>query len=335
MKVSIIVPVYNTGAYLSDCIRSICAQTHTDLQIVMVDDGSEPVTARLCDELASADPRITLIHKANEGVSIARNAGLAVASGDLIGFVDSDDTIQPGMIERLVSALEQNNADIAMCDATTITPGRPDEPDTIPLLKESCVLERKDITPAMLTLLAGSAWRCVYRRTDMLAEQAKFPTGIKFSEDRIFNIIAMGLARRIAYVKESYYNRLIRMGSACFRFYPDMTSQLEKMRVKLLDAVRNYWGNNYIPAYEQQIAAQILFVVTNFTSLYNGMPFRQQSVAIKSHCQSAELQECMFNSGRSDFRSWLYLKCHYRLLALTGLLTNIYHRICHKGLYQR
>lgn len=333
--VSVIIPIYNTGEYLRSCIQSICNQTYSDLQIIMIDDGSDGETSGICDEIAATDSRICVIHKDNEGVSIARNAALDIAEGDIICFVDSDDTIQPNMIGTLANELHRTGAQIAMCDATTITPGKPDERDTIPGIASSCLLEKSDITPAMLTLLAGSAWRCAYKRTDMLSRYGKFPTGIKFSEDRIFNIIAMGLAKQIVYVKKSYYNRLIRAGSACFRFYPDMTGQISKMRDVMLQSVMNYWGEKYVKAFEKQIAGQIHYAVTNYTAPSNGLTFIQKSKAIRELCDNSDIRQCIADSDCTDIRSRMILKGNYRLLTLFGLLTNKYHKLCKIGQYQQ
>lgn len=335
LRVSVIIPVYNTGEYLRGCIASICNQTYRELQIIIIDDGSEAATARICDELAAIDSRIEVVHKPNEGVSAARNDGLALANGDVICFVDSDDTISEEMIEKLNRRLNETGADIAMCDAVTLRPGRPDEPDTIPDFRESCVISANELPPAMLTRLAGSACRCAYRRTDMPLAELRFPVGIKFSEDRIFNIAAMGLAKKIAYIKEPLYNRLIRPGSACFRFYADMTEQIVKMRSVLLDTVAQYWGPGYLKAYEDQIADQILYAVTNYSAPYNPASVKEKISSIKNLCNNAAIRECIENSGKSDLRSRLILAQAPRRLFAIGVMVNFIHRICRKGQYQQ
>ena len=333
--VSVIIPIYNTGKYLYPCLESVCKQTYEDLQILMIDDGSNAETAKICDEISLKDSRIEVIHKHNEGVSIARNIGLSVAKGDIVCFVDSDDTIEPNMIGQLVYTLNQSGSDIAICDAITLFPDSSTEPDTIAVLEESCVLKKSEISPAMLTQLAGSAWRCAYRRTDMFSGLAKFPVGIKFSEDRIFNIIAMGLADRIAYIKEPFYNRLIRKGSACFRYYPDMTEQIVKLRRVLLDSIKQYWGTEYSAVYESQIAGQIRYAITNYTAPYSQLSLSRKIEQIKMLCSNHDIRECVGNSGASDIRSRLILSRRYILLTLLGFLTNKYHQLCKIGQYRQ
>ena len=103
-KVSIVVPVYNTEAYLSACVESLLHQTHSDLELLFVDDGSTDGSAAILDAYAKRDPRVRVIHQNNAGVSAARNAGIDAASGEYIGFVDSDDTVEPNYVETLLSA---------------------------------------------------------------------------------------------------------------------------------------------------------------------------------------------------------------------------------------
>ena len=113
-KVSIIVPVYNTEKYLKQCIDSITSQTLEDIEIIIVDDGSAEKCALLCDELAKNDLRIKVIHKSNEGPGLARNSGLDAASGEYVGFIDSDDYVKPERYASLYSAAAGNDADIAI-----------------------------------------------------------------------------------------------------------------------------------------------------------------------------------------------------------------------------
>ena len=113
---SIIVPVYNVEDYLEKCLDSILAQTYGDFECIVVDDGSTDKSGSICDIYAQMDSRIVVIHQKNGGLSAARNTAMRVARGDLIGFVDSDDSISPNMYERMIDLLAKYNADIAMCD---------------------------------------------------------------------------------------------------------------------------------------------------------------------------------------------------------------------------
>ena len=114
-QISVIIPVYNVAPYLDQCLESVCGQTYRNLEILLIDDGSTDESGAICDMWAEKDARIRVIHKENGGVSSARNEGLKAATGTLIGFVDSDDWIEPEMYEKLARSIITGHTDAAMC----------------------------------------------------------------------------------------------------------------------------------------------------------------------------------------------------------------------------
>lgn len=115
-KVSIIVPVYNVEKYIDECVQSLIGQTYKNLEIILVDDASPDNCGAICDAYAKQDGRIVVIHKSNGGAASARNAGIDVATGDYICFVDSDDIIHADYVQILLETVKSSNADIAVCD---------------------------------------------------------------------------------------------------------------------------------------------------------------------------------------------------------------------------
>ena len=115
MKISVIVPVYNCEPYVERCVRSIMAQTYRDLEIICINDGSTDNSGAVLDKLAPEDDRILVVHQDNAGASAARNAGLDLATGEFITFVDSDDAIEPDMYETLMPYFADENVDIVHC----------------------------------------------------------------------------------------------------------------------------------------------------------------------------------------------------------------------------
>lgn len=115
-EISVIVPVYNVETYLRQCLDSVVGQTFKDLEILLVDDGSTDSSGTICEEYAAIDPRIKVIHQVNQGLAAARQGGLDVASGDYIGFVDSDDWLEPEMYEEMYTAGKGHDADIVFCN---------------------------------------------------------------------------------------------------------------------------------------------------------------------------------------------------------------------------
>ena len=118
--VSIIVPVYQVKEYVGECVESLRAQTYTNLEILLVDDGSTDGSGEICDEYVRSDNRIRVIHQKNRGLSAARNTGLDQAAGEYVAFVDSDDVVLPDFIETLYDLSGRYQADIAACDAASV-----------------------------------------------------------------------------------------------------------------------------------------------------------------------------------------------------------------------
>lgn len=116
MFVSIIVPVYNVEQYLKECIESILAQTWKNFEVILVDDGSTDSSGKICDEYSQKKEFISVIHKKNGGLSSARNAGIDVAQGDYLAFIDSDDVVHPRYLSELVAIVKKEKADLAACN---------------------------------------------------------------------------------------------------------------------------------------------------------------------------------------------------------------------------
>ena len=114
-KVSIIIPVYNVEKYLAECLDSVINQTYSNLQIIVVDDGSTDASGQICDEYAEKDNRITVIHQVNAGAANAKNTGLDNVKGDYVTFVDSDDWVELNWIETMTDAMEKYDVDVVEC----------------------------------------------------------------------------------------------------------------------------------------------------------------------------------------------------------------------------
>lgn len=113
-KVSVVVPIYNVERFLPQCLDSIVSQSHKDLDIILVNDGPTDSSARIADDYAARDGRIRVIHKKNEGVSTARNAGIEAAKGEYVCFVDGDDYVMPDYVEYMLGMAVKNNASVAL-----------------------------------------------------------------------------------------------------------------------------------------------------------------------------------------------------------------------------
>ncbi len=325
--VSIIIPVYNTGPYLKRCIDSISSQTLRDIEIIIVDDGSEQLTAELCDQLASEDSRIRVLHKKNEGVSVARNVGMSIAIGEYIGFVDSDDWIAHDMYSSLVSVAEQESCDITMCDALTIRDGKKEEIDTFTRLMQSAWLSKEEITPNILCEIAGVVWRAIYRRRFIEAQSLSFPVGIKFSEDRIFNLIALGRATGFYYLKQPFYYRYVRKGSAAYGYHSDAAEIIKKAYTKIENILNVFWcKDDYYKVYKWQELA-LFYGTMNAIYQSNGLTVCGRYKKMKELSGDSEFLDVLSITRATDIRAKLVQNNQVALLCLMTFFVRLKHKL--------
>ena len=212
MLVSLVIPVYKVSDYLPKLLDTVLSQTHRELEIILVDDGSPDSSGRICDEYALRDSRIKVIHKANSGVADARNSGICIATGDYIALIDGDDYLAEDYVEYLLKLCLDNNADISCCAWTTDFDGR---------LKKCSYRKREpgvykgnhEAMRALLTtrLMSSSVWGKMFKRT--LFDNVRFPSGSKHYEDdaTIYRLAAE--ADTVVIGDESKYFYVLRSGS--------------------------------------------------------------------------------------------------------------------------
>lgn len=209
-KASVIVPVYNVEAYLEKCVQSILRQTEQDFELLLVDDGSTDSSGQLCEELAKKDSRIRVIHQENQGLGGARNTGIREAKGDWLLLVDSDDWIEPEILEKSLEAGLREEADMVMFPFRSV-----DEEgrelavfrENVPLDRALSLKERKDIL-----LTAPVAWNKLYRTAFFRETGLAYPSRVWYEDIRTTPKL-MALARRMVFISDIGYNYLQRQGS--------------------------------------------------------------------------------------------------------------------------
>lgn len=184
--ISVIIPVFNSAKYLERCLESVISQTHRNLEIIIINDGSQDGSAGIIEQFSLRDNRVIALHQKNQGVSAARNAGLALAKGNCIGFVDADDEVYPHMYEFLYHNLEKYKADISHCGFELVKSA-----ETIKFHDTGIVLVQKRFE-AIRELLSGKRvepgiWNKLYKKE--IIEDVLFPTDIKINEDLLFNVL--------------------------------------------------------------------------------------------------------------------------------------------------
>lgn len=193
--ISVIVPVYNVEKYLDRCVDSLVNQVYKNLEIILVDDGSPDNCPTMCDAWAQKDSRIKVIHKENGGLSDARNAGMAVATGDYIGFVDSDDYISNNMYQLLHERMISEQSDIAACGVTLVYEDSTSSKELTP--EGSYILDNTAAMKAVIceSLLKQPVWYKLYKAS--CVQDIQFPKG-KYHEDVFWTWQAVARAKKIS-----------------------------------------------------------------------------------------------------------------------------------------
>lgn len=211
-ELSIIVPVYKVEPYLPKCIDSILSQTFTDFELILIDDGSPDRCGEICEEYAAKDDRIVVIHQANKGVSAARNAGLDIAKGKYIGFVDSDDWIEPEMYEKMVSVSKETNTDIVICGSIQ----RSVSGEFICKdFHETMICDRQTLLEAFYSIpnpLGGVLWNKMLLRSTI--GDTRFRETLRNCEDGVFLAECLWGANSAVKIADSLYNVVQRPFSA-------------------------------------------------------------------------------------------------------------------------
>ena len=327
-KLTIIVPVYNAEKYINRCVESLINQTIKEIQIILINDGSTDSSGRLCDILAIHDSRIMVIHKKNGGVSSARNLGLQNAKGEYVGFIDADDWIDPEMYETLYMATKQYEADIAMCDVLTEYENGEQKTDTITQLPDDLVIVKNDFKPSLLMEMAGSVCRCIYRNEKIQNFALKFDLSLKFSEDRVFNIYAMGYANKVTYLKRAFYHRFIQKESAVHRFHADYYEAVKAASIATDKALTAVWNRReeYIKTYKQQYVNGAIAALNNYFYKTSTLNFSQKIESIKRICNDQNLINAIRVNKIGGLRGkWICEKKVY-CLAICAYIANKKYR---------
>ena len=259
--ISIIVPIYNVGKYLPKCIESILNQTFKNFELILVNDGSTDNSGVVCDDYAKKDTRIKIIHKSNGGVSSARNAGLYVAKGEYIGFVDPDDYIDKNMYEKLYRLCIDNNSDIAICRFNREINGKIQNKESTEEIIELNNME------AMNELFKGNLYR--FSLCNKLFSKKCF-NDVLFPEERIHEDLSTTYklfdnSKKTVYINYCGYIYVRRENSI-------LTSTYNEKRLQAFiawDEIIEFIDKNYYEIIEQVIATFTYWCVDNILYILN------------------------------------------------------------------
>ncbi len=217
IKVSVIIPMYNSEKYIERCIKSIQNQTMKELEIIVVDDESSDRSVELCEQMAKEDARLHIIRQKNTGPGLARNKGLEMARGQFIAFMDSDDTIVPNMYEKMYCATADAQADACLCGFHQVEVDGTEWPNPNPL-GGKCFAGNEVITETLLNILGSkpdaesdfvlgiSVWKGLYSREVISKNKLKFKSErVYYSEDTMFNVDYFLHSKKVVMIEDCLY----------------------------------------------------------------------------------------------------------------------------------
>lgn len=313
VKVSIIVPVYKTEKYLKRCLDSLLNQTLSDIEIILVDDGSPDSAPVLCDNAAKTDGRIRVIHKNNEGLGMARNTGLEAACGEYIGFVDSDDFVKTNMYECLYNTAVKHNADFVIsgiCYVGGNIFGNDNEYKDEVYFDKETVFETEADRKRLLLGTAGalpheehdcrygaSVCKNLYKRKTVIKNNVRFLSEREYlSEDTLFNIDFISLITKAVGTKESFYCYCRNGASLSKSYNPERLRKsmifVQTLQKKLAAQIP---GDEYV-IYLKRLAQSLGRVLCSQEIMYaleNKLSYRRLRKNLKKICTSAMISDAL------------------------------------------
>lgn len=292
--ISIIIPVYNVDKdLLKSCIDSVLKQEYTNIEALIIDDGSKEDVASYCDEIAKTDERITVIHQKNQGVSEARNNGTKVAKGDYILYVDSDDLLSYHALMEAHRCIVENNADLVISGVEKIKshkefdyPG--DDSSATEMLNESGIIELKRHYIALDNpkykgingdgyINRGPYCRLIKKE---IAVSNPFPVGIPIGEDLLWNISLIDKCNRVCVVYDIWYGYLISTTSAIRKYYGNRIEKVEEYLNILHKQNKEFCANN-IDVYGKNVAVEFYCILRyELLSPKNTMSSREKNKVV-------------------------------------------------------
>lgn len=309
-KVSLIVPIYNTQEYLEECICSIQAQTFSDYEVILVDDGSTDESSLICDKYSDIDQRFIVIHKENEGVSVARNVALDVASGEYIGFVDSDDTLEPNMLSDYMELINKYGPDLVHSIGPVNLRTTEDSGNLYFYNKNNAMTEFYHGSK-----IRGSLWLGLFKKETI--GDLRFPKDINHWEDYAFIAVFLSNASQIIVIDKRYYNYREREGSLT----QNPLNDKQMSSLKIHDFLLN---NNAIRDKQDDYDVKAMFIAGVFRTYVLNGPFCEYKKTIED-CIKNNIKSILFSRSIQYSRKITMLLFLFSE-GLTLYLSKRYHR---------
>ena len=331
VKVSIVVPVYKVESFLDRCVSSLLSQTLRDIEVILVDDGSPDGSPALCDKWAEKDERIRVIHKQNEGLGLTRNAGIKIAKGEYVAFVDSDDFIDLDMMEQLYNECISNSLDCIYSEFNVDDyPGFRvvSRPEKLYIGKSEIEELRLDIVGAEPSFVSGVKYHCssckgLYSLKLIQKNEVAFLSEREYiSEDTLFNLDFLYHAERVKIVPWQFYHYCLNGSSLTHTYRPDRWRKLVLMLGKLND-VSKYTQKEELKLRLKRTAIFYTMIAIKQERKRKDVSFLERKKAIRAIENEDVIREALRNYpiGQLPIKWRLYtILLKYKMIEYAGLL---------------
>ena len=338
-EISMIVPVYKAEKYLNRCIDSLLAQTYTDFELILVDDGSPDKSGKICDDYAAKDSRIKVIHKENAGVSAARNSGLDASGGKYIMFCDSDDSVEPCWCEKMLTLFESEHIDLGLCGYSMVdAETNANVGNKILSDEEISIYNRNEVFEFRKAQVIECVWNKIFRKKIIDDFSLRFDESLSYGEDFLFVMKYIQSAKGdFAFYNTALYDYAVGMSGSLSNKYIDKLWNIMQYIYDEFDRTLECCGVDIssIPKADYY-KSPIWFVIY---SLNNTMSKQNKSSFWKKYKANAKIlhsERCKtaFKNGSFDnynpvYATILKTRC-FLLIYLFDKAVDLKHRIFHK-----
>jgi glycosyltransferase involved in cell wall biosynthesis len=310
--VSIIIPIYNMEEYLRECIDSALKQTYKDIELVLVDDGSHDNCPQICDEYVALDSRVKVIHQENGGLSVARNSGLAMARGEYVYFLDSDDYIAENAIKELYDEAKNSNLDVVLFDGLVVDEGGKRDEDNHYYLRKGRYNNVYEGKTLFVEMTSNSDYRSAVpflfiKKACLIKINLSFYKGI-VHEDELFTFLLFMQCKRAGHLPKPLYYRRIRCGSIMST--PRTEKNFAGCLCVLEEMVKYYAGNKFGAYIGNAVRKHIAAFFEMTYQRYRRLSKKEQE---KNMAKKKQLFSLMRKVGYLD--DWhISIKCRFELL---------------------
>lgn len=301
-SISVIVPVYQAEKFLESSVGSVLAQTFSDWELLLVDDGCSDGSPALCDRFAAADSRVQVFHrKKNAGVSEARNLGLNEARGDYIAFLDADDAFVPQALETLWSLREQTGADTVGCAHVNLTPDGGEQTELLlpaGTYDEAAIRERI-VYPLLgdrlrVPVFNGFIWRYLFSAKILRTVKITFEGA--YLEDELFLMEYFCHAQKLAVTEQPLYRYFLNPSSATHKYMRDFQKVFDRFMERKEALVKKHGLEEACPQWRENTNwAGLLIAIGNEYAGGNGKTIRQRQKAVRELCRRPDMAQAIAN----------------------------------------